>query len=413
MNVARARHTSVDFAILHLQVAPNIVTSDSTRIPEADTYVRGGDYDDQNFGRETQLTVKTDSDGNFNRKSAIRWNLSGLTGELVDAKVRLFCTSTGQAGNEQSASLIRNDSWSETGLIWNDYASYGIDPAFAYWVPVAGQFIEFTVTPQVIQTLAGDRSLSIDIASVQDWGDAGGVNYASREDPNASRRPQLLLKVRNQPPTITTPADVTMQEGQSLVLGVTVNDPETPQENLVLTATSSNPRVINETNMTVRGNPPNPIVVREANRTITLHPAPGQIGIATITLNVSDGAQTTSTSFRVNVACINSPPTISAMANRTMAANTSLEIQFTIGDRCVYRLDQLRVTAAAANRLLFPEETLQVRFPGGLGGQFSSTRYLLLTPTPGQSGSSTITVYVSDGFLTTPRSFTVTVTPGS
>jgi hypothetical protein len=63
--------------------------------------------------------------------------------------------------------------------------------------------------------------------------------------------------------------------------------------------------------------------------------------------------------------------------------------------------------------LLFPEETLQVRFPGGLGGQFSSTRYLLLTPTPGQSGSSTITVYVSDGFFTTPRSFTVTVTPDS
>ena len=75
--------------------------------------------------------------------------------------------------------------------------------------------------------------------SAQDFGSHGDVAYASREDPNPDRRPQLILRFANSPPTIVAPAN--HDHGRSPASArshIVIGDRETPAGNLTLTASS-------------------------------------------------------------------------------------------------------------------------------------------------------------------------------
>ncbi|MDB6123917.1 MAG: Repeat family [Pedosphaera sp.] len=89
-------------------------------------------------------------------------------------------------------------------------------------------------------------------------------------------------------PNITTPSNTI-----PAAVSFTVGDAESPAASLTLTGSSSNPTLIPNASIVFGGS--------ASNRTVSVTPASGQIGIATITVNVSDGANTASTSFVVNV----------------------------------------------------------------------------------------------------------------
>lgn len=74
-------------------------------------------------------------------------------------------------------------------------------------------------------------------------------------------------------------------------LAFTVNDAETPPGNLTVTASSSNPGLVPEANITIAN-------LGGQNRTVTLTPAAGVSGTTTITLTVNDGTWNISTSFK-------------------------------------------------------------------------------------------------------------------
>jgi hypothetical protein len=60
---------------------------------EADTYVRGGSYPGQNFGTSSWLYIRNAGAGAGNtRESYFRFNLSGISGEIEQATVRLRLT---------------------------------------------------------------------------------------------------------------------------------------------------------------------------------------------------------------------------------------------------------------------------------------------------------------------------------
>src|SRR5207249_4660384 len=78
------------------------------------------------------------------------------------------------------------------------------------------------------------------------------------------------------------------------VLPFTVFDVDTAPEALIVTATSSNPVLVPNSNIFLAGS--------GANRTVLVSPTPNQVGSATITLTVFDGENLTgSTSFIVAV----------------------------------------------------------------------------------------------------------------
>ena len=110
---------------------------------------------------------------------------------MVHARIRLTPVSIGTNGIENGITLTTSNQWSETALNWNNQPGGG--KRFATWIPAANVPVEFVVTPQVQAAFAGDGQLSLQLFSLSNVGGPGTVTYASREDPDPARRPQLLL----------------------------------------------------------------------------------------------------------------------------------------------------------------------------------------------------------------------------
>lgn len=107
----------------------------------------------------------------------------------------------------------------------------------------------------------------------------------------------------NTPPTISTIANQTITAGTSAgPLTFTVSDAQTAAASLTLSASSSNPTLVPNANISLGGT--------GANRTVKITPAANQGGTATVALQVSDGQATASTSFLVTVNPVVKPTTL-------------------------------------------------------------------------------------------------------
>ena len=127
-------------------------------------------------------------------------------------------------------------------------------------------------------------------------------------------------------PTISTIADQTTPEDTTKgPIAFTVADLDNPVAGLTLSATSSNPALVQNSGIVLGG--------AAANRTITLTPAANQFGATTISVVVSDGVLTATNQFVLTVTPVNDPPTISNISDRSILQDTSAgPINFTVGD---------------------------------------------------------------------------------
>src|SRR6266542_4554235 len=129
----------------------------------------------------------------------------------------------------------------------------------------------------------------------------------------------------NTPPTISSIANRTINEDTTTgTISFTVNDTETPA-GLTVSGSSSNPTLAPNANIVFGGS--------GTNRTVTLTPAANQSGTATITVTVSDGQSSASTSFVVTVNAVNDAPTISNIPDQSTVVGTAVgPLSFTVGD---------------------------------------------------------------------------------
>lgn len=120
--------------------------------------------------------------------------------------------------------------------------------------------------------------------------DAGTDDAATETDAGADATPE------NQAPSLSALTDQTLEaDGTTGELAFTVDDAETPAEQLIVTATSSNAELVpnDATHLLLGGT--------GANRSLRIVPAPRAHGSATITLTVSDGVLSQSKSFELTV----------------------------------------------------------------------------------------------------------------
>ncbi|WP_422723909.1 Ig-like domain-containing protein [Hyalangium rubrum] len=102
---------------------------------------------------------------------------------------------------------------------------------------------------------------------------------------------------------------------------------------------------------------------------------------------------------------MNDTPTLSSVDNQTIAEDSSTgDLAFTVGD-VETAADSLTVTTTSSNTALVPNAPASLV----LGGSGTS-RTLSVVPAANASGSTTITLSVSDGSATTSTTFTVDVT---
>lgn len=169
-------------------------------------------------------------------------------------------------------------------------------------------------------------------------------------------------------------------------LPFTVSDAQTAAGLLQVTATSSNQALVPDISLVLAGT--------GTNRTIEVTPVADQSGTATITVVVSDGADTATTTFSVTVNAANDPPT--AVTDVFTVAQGSVDAP----------LDVLGNDLDAD----LPADTLTITAVGtpSAGGTVTNAgSQLLYTATPGYTGTETFSYTIEDAALV---SATATVT---
>lgn len=205
--------------------------------------------------------------------------------------------------------------------------------------------------------------------------------------------------IQNTAPSLQTEATVSALRGESApTLVVTVGDLESdPSELQVEVESSSNPSLIDLSGISVSGD--------GSQRQITFSPVANVTGTSTITLVVSDGAATASKQITFTV-LQNQAPTISTFAaKQVLAGESTAAIPFTIGD-AETGADSLQLTASSS----VPE---LVADGGFIFGGSGASRTIRVVSATGVSGSTNISVSVSDGVSVAKRTFALTVNPNT
>lgn len=176
-----------------------------------------------------------------------------------------------------------------------------------------------------------------------------------------------------------------------------VGDQELASADLIVTATSSDQSIVGDGDIILGGT--------DEDRTISVNPNANAVGTVEITVTVSDGDTTSQQTFQLTVDPINDAPTISNVADVTIAEDvTSGPIAVTVRDIDDIN-NSLVLTVVSSNRDLIADGDVTVTGSG-------RNREIRFTPQENQFGGPvTLTLSVTDGEFVTQTSFDVIVTP--
>ena len=206
----------------------------------------------------------------------------------------------------------------------------------------------------------------------------------------------MIATTTNLAPTISDiPNQSVFPGGSTPSLPFSIDDADTPIENLTLSTSSSDASLVPPENILIEGT--------GAAHTIRVTPAGGQTGSATVTVTVSDGLNSASDSFVLTVGSTNSAPNIGQISNRTTLVDTP------VGPFSIFVSDpetpvgSLSITGTSSNPRLVPNANI-ICFNAGV-------QTVTLIPIRGQMGTATITIFASDGIASPSKSFVLTVNP--
>lgn len=201
----------------------------------------------------------------------------------------------------------------------------------------------------------------------------------------------------NDPPMISSiPDQIIKTDATTGAIPFTIDDPETNPNELIIYAKTSNPLVVPESHVVIAGT--------GKDRTVTVTPIPGTVGLASITIFVSDGIDTVSEIFDVRVSMPNTPPTISVIPDQTIWEDTpSGEILFKIND-LETSADKLILSALTSHPNI-------IAISGIIFGGTNKDRSVKIIPNKDAFGTVIITIIVNDGVDIAATNFTVIVKP--
>lgn len=159
--------------------------------PVADAYVRDGGTATTNYGTATGLVVKKDGNSGFSRITYLKFDLHGFT-DPGTAKLRLQLSGAGTAitGTQWQVWKSTDDSWTETGINWNNKPANAI--LLATLQGKRTGTAEWDISNQVIEEINGDKVLSLVIVSTVS-GQTNDASFHSKEVADAKLKPVLLI----------------------------------------------------------------------------------------------------------------------------------------------------------------------------------------------------------------------------
>jgi hypothetical protein len=168
-----------------------------TLTPDADAEVDAA-TPDTNVGTATSIAV----DGSPNSEAYLRFPVTGITGTILSAKLRIFASDGTLDG---PAVYGAGSTWSETGIAWNNRPTRTSAVLADAAGVTSGTWVEYDVTSAV--TGNGSHTFNLGPTSTD------AMRFNSREA--ASNKPQLALIVRSD----STAPDTVIDSGPSGVVG--------------------------------------------------------------------------------------------------------------------------------------------------------------------------------------------------
>ena len=208
------------FIPVHAPVAQT--TSDLTFISEADAHVKQANPTN-NYGSAASLLV--DDASNADVETFLRFTVTGVSGTVQEARVRLYDTTNGTKNGP--AIYATDPSWTETAITWNnrpDRTSAEVDNKARI---ATSSWVEYNVTSLV----SGDGTFSFVLAA--DSGD--GVRFSSRE----GRHPPELVVTLNSDGNTPVATDTSIPEATDTVSPAETFTPTLTEELPAETSTST------------------------------------------------------------------------------------------------------------------------------------------------------------------------------
>lgn len=190
--------------------------------PIADAYVRDGGTATANYGTATSLVVKKDGNSGFSRITYLKFDLHDFTSPgTAKLRLQLAGAGTAAAGTQWQVWKATDDSWTETGINWNN------KPAnVTLLASLPGKrtgTAEWDISNQVTEEINGDKVLSLVIVSSVS-GQTNDATFHSKEAADVKLKPVLLLN--NYPKiTLTQPSNQdTLIEHSSVFIQANASD---------------------------------------------------------------------------------------------------------------------------------------------------------------------------------------------
>ncbi|MSU62580.1 MAG: hypothetical protein EXS31_09310 [Pedosphaera sp.] len=253
--------------------------------------------------------------------------------------------------------------------------------------------------------LAGETNSTLTLLDVQKI-HQGAYSVVVSDSAGATTSNEAVLTVLARPTISKIPDQLTTRNRPTTSIPFTIGDAETPVDLLQLSTTSSNTKLVPETNVLLSG--------IGADWSVIVLPSSNQSGGATITIMVTDAdGATAETSFNFTVGAPNSAPTLNAIpALAILEDSAGQTVNLTgITSGAANEIQVLTVTARSGNSALIANLAVSFSSP-------DSTGILSFKPVLDGNGQAFITVTVRDnggtvsgGVDSTTRTFPITITP--
>jgi hypothetical protein len=157
----------------------------------ADSYVQDGTSASTNFGTVTPLLLKTTNTSGQKRDVYFKFDLSGLSQSIVNAKLRISAALSAAGSVGTSGNSVTDTTWSESGITWNNKpAITAIPGSTATVTSTTFATYELDVTTYIVNEKAAGRNV-VSLALHNGSNSTPHILVNSREA--ASNKPQLVI----------------------------------------------------------------------------------------------------------------------------------------------------------------------------------------------------------------------------
>jgi len=158
----------------------------TTLNPVADAWFKT-EKPNNNYG--TSTLIHCQKNATFEKQSYLKFNLSSVSGAAITSATLRMYLSVSSLGATVKAYSCADDSWTETGITWNNKPAAGTQQASCTNINAINQWYDWNLTSYIGAEFAGDKVVSVVIRD--DLSQNKDTEWRSRE--YAGYSPQLVV----------------------------------------------------------------------------------------------------------------------------------------------------------------------------------------------------------------------------